>query len=100
MAGKFPQPSHEPPFQVEGTLTRARSERERGSELGEALATNYQSPEAPYKNNREKRKICKKYVSSTKACYPYNSTDGSVNIDLIRIDGPCAKCLDDVIWLS
>ena len=100
MASKLPQPSHEPPFQAEGTLTKARSERERGSGLGEALAPNYQSPEAPYKNNWGKRKICKKCVSSKKACYPYNSTDGSLNIDVIRIDEPCAKCLDDVIWLS
>ena len=34
MAGKSPQPSHEPPFQAEGTLRAdvARSERERGAQ--------------------------------------------------------------------
>ena len=34
MAGKSPQPSHEPPFQAKGTLRAdaARSERERGAQ--------------------------------------------------------------------
>ena len=62
MAGKSPQPSYEPPFQAEGTLraTHASLERgKRGSELGEVLAANYQSPEAPYKNNWERRKMRK-----------------------------------------
>ena len=36
--------------------------------------------------------------SSEKACYRHDSTNGSVNIDLIRIAGPSAKCLDEVIW--
>ena len=73
-------------------------EGKRGSGLGEALAPNYPSPEAPYKDNQEKRKIRKKYLSSEKACYAHDSTDRSVNIDLIRIAGPSAKCLDEVIW--
>jgi len=30
----------------------------------QALALNYQSPEAPFRNNKERRKICRKYLSS------------------------------------
>ena len=59
MAGKSPQPSYEPPFQAEGTLRADASqigEGKKGSGLGEALAPNYQSPEAPYKKQLGKEK--------------------------------------------
>ena len=46
----------------------------------------------------KEERYARKYLSSEKACYPQDSTDGSVNIDLIRIAGPSAKCLDEVIW--
>ena len=53
MAGKFPQPSHEPPFQAEGLsmLTAGSGWKERGLMAGESLGPNYQDPEAPYMTN-------------------------------------------------
>ena len=74
-------------------LMQARSERERA-------AQSRGTPETPYKNNWEKRKIHKKYLSSEMVCYPHNSTDRSVNnfIALICIAAPSAKRLDEVIW--
>ena len=101
MAGKSPQPSHEPPFQAEGTLRAdaARSERERGAQgWGKPWPRTTQVPRHPTRTTRKRERYARKYLSSEKACYPHDSTDGSVNIDLIRIAGPSAKCLDEVIW--
>ena len=101
MAGKSPQPSHEPPFQAEGTLRAdaARSERERGAQgWGKPWPRTTQVPRHPTRTTRKRERYARKYLSSEKACHPHDSTDGSVNIDLIRIAGPSAKCLDEVIW--
>ena len=45
-----------------------------------------------------KRKIHKKYLSREKACYSHDGTDGSANIDLIRIAASSAQRLEEVIW--
>ena len=63
-----------------------------GSELPKAQGT-LQGQLGKEKNTQEIR-----VNSSEKACYPHDSTNGSVNIDLICIAGPSAKCLDEVIW--
>ena len=58
-AGKFPQPSHEPPFQAEGTLRAdaARSERERGAQgWGKPWPRTTKVPRHPTKTTRKKER--------------------------------------------
>ena len=64
MAGKSPQPSHEPPFQAEGTLRAdaARSERERGAQgWGKPWLRTTQVPRHPTRTTRKREK----YVRNT-----------------------------------
>ena len=74
-------------------------ERERGAQgWGKPWPRTTQVPRHPTRTTRKREKYARKYLSSEKACCSHDSTDGSVNIDLIRIAGPSAKCLDEVIW--
>jgi len=99
MVGKSPQTSHEPHSKPKGLseLTQARSERERGAQgWGKPWSQTTKVPRHP-RTIREREKIHKKYLSSEKVCDLHNSTEGSVNIELICITGPSAKRLDEVI---
>lgn len=105
MAGKSPQPSHEPPFHAEGTLRpsrRPRSERRKGSWLGEAMALN--SPRSrgtlsPQKKGEGKDNKTQKYLRQL-ACHTYDGINWRTNVELVSIAGPSAKGFDKVIWDS